>query len=64
MGIDSVENVVRRLGEKKGQWGRVSETSGVPYDTVTKIAQGKTKNPRINTIERLDRALREMEAAA
>jgi predicted transcriptional regulator len=59
-----VESVVMRLAAVKGRWRYVAERSGVPYDTVTKIAQRKTKNPRINTITSIDSALREMERAA
>jgi len=55
-----VEDVVRRLDAEKGNWRRISEISGVPYDTLTKIAQGKTTNPRVETIANLDDALRQV----
>lgn len=63
MAAQIVEDVVRRLADAKGRWRRVSEVSEVPYDTLTKIAQGKTKNPRVETITRIDIALDEMAIA-
>lgn len=41
------------LGRWKGHWREISAASGVPYNTVTKIAQRRTPNPRILTIEKL-----------
>jgi len=41
------------LHKKSGQWGKVSRESGVPYDTLTKIAQGKIKNPGIENLQLL-----------
>jgi predicted transcriptional regulator len=54
-----VADIVRRLADAKGKWRQIAIASGVPYDTLTKIAQGKTKNPRVETIVSLDEALRE-----
>ncbi len=45
--------VRRRLAETRGQWADVSRDSGVPYHTLTKIAQGVSPNPRIDTVQRL-----------
>ena len=44
--------VRRQLGETKGRWASVAEQSGVPYHTLTKIAQGKV-DPRVSTVQRL-----------
>jgi len=44
--------VRRQLGETKGKWSSVAEQSGVPYHTLTKIAQGKV-DPRLSTVQRL-----------
>ncbi len=45
--------VRRRLEETRGDWMEVSRVSGVPYHTLTKIAQGQVENPRIATVQRL-----------
>lgn len=45
--------VHRKLEESRGQWAQVSRTSGVPYHTLTKIAQGQVDDPRISTVQRL-----------
>lgn len=45
--------VRRRLDESRGEWVEISRVSGVPYHTLTKIAQGATPNPRIETVQRL-----------
>lgn len=45
--------VRRRLDESRGEWVEISRISGVPYHTLTKIAQGTTPNPRIETVQRL-----------
>lgn len=42
--------VRRRLEEARGSWESVADTSGVPYSTLVKIAQGATTNPRLDTI--------------
>ena len=44
--------VRRQLGASKGKWASVAEQSGVPYHTLTKIAQGKV-DPRLSTVQRL-----------
>lgn len=45
--------VRRKLDESRGQWVEIANASGVPYHTLTKIAQGATPNPRIDTVQRL-----------
>jgi predicted transcriptional regulator len=35
----------------------VAAAAGVPVSTVRKIAQGWTKNPRIGTVEKINKAL-------
>jgi hypothetical protein len=44
--------VRRRLDETRGTWVAIAQDSGVPYHTLTKIAQGKTE-PRIGTVQLL-----------
>lgn len=45
--------VRRRLEEVRGSWVEVSRASGVPYHTLTKIAQGQVEDPRISTVQAL-----------
>lgn len=45
--------VLRKLEEHRGQWVQVANASGVPYHTLTKIAQGQSPSPRIETVQRL-----------
>lgn len=45
--------VRRKLDESRGTWGEVAQVSGVPYHTLTKIAQGQVPDPRISTVQRL-----------
>jgi len=45
--------VRRKLDGARGEWVEISRVSGVPYHTLTKIAQGATPNPRIETVQRL-----------
>lgn len=45
--------VRRKLEEQRGTWVTIANDSGVPYHTLTKIAQGQVENPRIQTVQRL-----------
>ena len=45
--------VRRRLTACRGSWGVVSQASGVPYHTITKLAQGAVSDPRVSTVQRL-----------
>jgi len=60
--------VLRKLEESRGKWVEVARDSGVPYHTLTKIAQGQSPDPRIDTVQRLvdyfNGQIREAEAAA
>lgn len=49
----TLDGVVDSLGRWKGHWREISAACGVPYHTVAKIAQKRTPNPRIRTIEKL-----------
>lgn len=60
----TIETVVERLGRLKGRWKEVADVSGVPYDTVTKVAQRRTKNPRYDTVRRLDETTRQLDLEA
>lgn len=45
--------VKQKLEERRGGWQRIADDSGVPYHTLTKIAQGVVDDPRIRTVQRL-----------
>jgi predicted transcriptional regulator len=59
-----LSDVIARLQSARGHWPHISQQSGVPYWTIAKIVQGASKNPRINTIERLRRYFEETDKAA
>jgi hypothetical protein len=51
---EPVINQVRQaLDRSRGSWAQVSLSSGVPYHTITKIAQRRVTNPRVDTCQRL-----------
>jgi len=50
-----LNEVIDGLAANKGRWPEVAAGSGVPVSTVRKVAQRRTKNPRIETIDRLRR---------
>lgn len=60
---DGAMMTVKELKKRKKELGytnaMVSERSGVPLGTVQKILSGATKNPRIDTLEALEMALKE-----
>jgi hypothetical protein len=45
--------VLRRLNQVKGDWPRVAEESGVPYQTITKIGGRFVSDPRYSTVQAL-----------
>ncbi|VVG70927.1 hypothetical protein PAP18089_01899 [Pandoraea apista] len=45
--------VLRKLDEHKGRLPEVARVSGVPYQTVTKIACRLVRDPRISTVQAL-----------
>lgn len=47
------EYVLQELDKAKGRWPQVAEGSGVPYKTVTKIAQRETLDPGVNNVQKL-----------
>lgn len=50
---ESLMTTVRReLALRKGHWRQVVKESGVPYDTLCKIAQGRV-DPGVSRVQRL-----------
>ncbi|WP_186268972.1 hypothetical protein [Burkholderia gladioli] len=54
--------VLRQLDSAKGNWPEISRQSGVPYQTLTKIAGRLVVDPRISTVQALLDCLTEREA--
>ena len=48
-----LNDVLDNLDRTRGQWPTVAEKSGVPYKTLTKIAQRETQNPGVNGVQQL-----------
>lgn len=48
-----ITDIAARLQRQKGSWRQLSEKSGVPYFTLTKIARGTITNPGIDTVNKL-----------
>lgn len=53
----SIELLKARLAAHKGKWPDIAELADVPISTLRKVAQGHHPNPRIETVDRLNRAL-------
>ena len=45
------------LEVNRGRWPEISEATGVNYRTMQNIVQGRSKEPSVNTIERLHQYL-------
>lgn len=48
-----LDAVLRRLAESRGTWPAIADGSGIPYQTITKIACGVHSDPRISTVQKL-----------
>lgn len=57
-------NRLKKVIGVRGQLSRLAEAAGVKHSTILKIATGKTRNPGYLTVERITRALDEIERAA
>ncbi|NIF88077.1 Cro/Cl family transcriptional regulator [Burkholderia sp. Cy-637] len=45
--------VVDSLRASKGRWRQISADTGVPYDTLTKIALSRVSDPRVSNVQAL-----------
>ena len=52
-----VTAVKNELDKRRMTYKELSELSGVPIDTLNNFFRGKTKNPRIDTIQAIEKAL-------
>lgn len=53
MNTDILSFVLHELEKNKGNHRQIAQASGVPYSTLTKISQGVTPNPGIQSIQAL-----------
>lgn len=58
------EYVLAGLERTKGRWPAVAEASGVPYKTLTKIAQREIIDPGVSHVQKLADYFRAMDEAA
>jgi len=64
METNLLEYVLRKLEESRGTWPDIAEKTGVPYDTITKIAQRKIEDPKVSKLQTLADYFRGLEQAA
>lgn len=46
-----LRTIIGRL--QKDDLGKVAGATGIPYETLRRIAKGKTPGPRVTTVERI-----------
>lgn len=54
--------VMAELRDKRGKWKDVCDGSGVPYGTISKISSGALKNPAFQTVAKLEKYFKDLEA--
>lgn len=52
--------LVEKLSTHRGRWSLLADLAGVNRATIARMIAGGDYNPRIHTIEALERALREL----
>lgn len=53
MDTDILVYLRAELEGARGQWPQISRETGVPYFTITNLAQGKVDDPRLSTVQPL-----------
>jgi len=56
--------VLESLEASRGRWPEIAKAAGVPYHTLTKIAQRQIGNPGVRHIQQLANYFREQREAA
>jgi hypothetical protein len=51
------------LEKNRGTWPTIADETGVPYDTITKIAQRQIVDPKVSKVQILANYFREREPA-
>lgn len=60
---DLLAYVLAQLNARRGRWPTIAIESGVPYDTITKIAQRQIEDPGVSKVQRLANYFRSQKAA-
>lgn len=53
MSTNLLTQTLALLAERKGQWPAVCRATGLDYDWLTKLAQGRIADPGVRKIQRL-----------
>ena len=53
MNTNLLTQTLALLAERKGQWPAVCRATGLDYDWLTKLAQGRIADPGVRKIQRL-----------
>ena len=61
---ETLQFVIAELNKRKGAWPALAQESGVSKRTFEKIVAGSTRNPRIDTVEKLATYFRQQRAGA
>ncbi len=64
METDILDYVLVKLEQSKGRWPAIAADTGVPYDTITKIAQRQIEDPKVSKLQTLANYFRAQEQAA
>lgn len=56
-----LDQMKSRLAAAKGSWPLVCETAGVDYVWLTKVMQGRIKDPGVFRVERVIEALNQLD---
>lgn len=48
-----IDILIRRLRAYRGRFQEVSTATGIPYHTISRLSQGKNRNPTLHTAQRL-----------
>ena len=58
VGMNTVEQLRQDLNRRRGDWIRIAASTGLSYWTILRIANGRATNPKIDTVEALQKALK------
>lgn len=53
MTTDLLKQTLSLLAERKGQWPAICRATGLDYDWLTKLAQGRISDPGVRKIQQL-----------
>lgn len=53
MNQNLLEITLKALAERRGKWPQICRDTGLDYDWLTKLAQGRIQDPGVKKIQRL-----------